>query len=148
MILQALVRHYEDLAAQGKISRPGWSQGKVSYALYLDEKGQLLRTASVQTEQPKGNKTVLAPQLMELPAPVKRTVGIAANFLCDNSSYFLGIDGKDNPKRALECFAASKTLHERLLSDVDSPAAQAVLAFFRTWKPGEAAAHPALQDAH
>lgn len=148
MILQALVGHYEDLAAQGKISRPGWNQGKVSYALYLDEKGQLLRTASVQTEQLKGKKTVLAPQFMELPAPVMRTVGVAANFLCDNSSYILGIDGKGNPKRALECFAASKALHERLLSGVDSQAAKAVLAFFRTWKPEEASAHPALQDAY
>ena len=108
MILQALVRHYEDLAAKGKISRPGWSQGKVSYALCLDEKGQLLRTVSVQTEQARGKKTVLAPQLMELPAPVKRTVGIAANFLWDNAGYMLGIDGKGNPGRALECFAASK----------------------------------------
>ncbi len=148
MILQALVRHYEDLAAQGKISRPGWSQGKASYALYLDEKGQLLRTVSVQTEQVKGKKTILAPQFMELPATVKRTVGIAANFLCDNSSYIFGIDGKGNPKRALECFAASKALHERLLSGVDSKAAQAVSAFFRTWKPEEAAAHPALQDVY
>ena len=25
MILQALVEHYEDLAAQGKLARPGWS---------------------------------------------------------------------------------------------------------------------------
>ena len=148
MILQALVRHYEDLAAQGKISRPGWSQGKVSYALCLDEKGQLLRTVSVQTEQARGKKTVLAPQLMEVPAPVKRTVGIAANFLWDNAGYMLGIDGKGNPGRALECFAASRELHERILSGVDSQAAKAVLAFFRTWKPEEAAAHPGLQDAY
>lgn len=146
MILQALTRYYEDLAAQGKIARPGWSQGKVSYALYLDDAGQLLRAASVRTEQPKGKKTVLAPQLMDLPAPAKRTVGIVPNFLWDNSSYILGVDNKGNPQRALDCFAACRALHEKLLSGVDSAAARAVLAFFRTWQPETAGAHPALRE--
>ena len=72
------------------------------------------------------------------PAPVKRTVGVAANFLCDNSSYFLGIDNKGKPQRTQECFAACKAHHESLLKDVDSPAAQAALAFFRTWDPQKA----------
>ena len=36
MILQALVKLYEDLAAQGKIARPGWSPVQVSWALCLD----------------------------------------------------------------------------------------------------------------
>lgn len=146
MILQALVRHYEDLAAQGKIAPPGWSQVKVSCALYLDDSGQLVRAASVKTEQAQGKKTVLAPQLMDLPSPTKRTVGIAPNFLCDNSSYILGIDNKGNPQRALDCFAACKALHEELLSGADSAAARALLAFFRAWRPEEAAKHPALRD--
>lgn len=89
---------------------------------------------------------VLAPQSISLPAPVKRTVGVAANFLCDNSSYFLGIDNKGKSQRTQECFAACKALHESLLKDVDSPAAQAVLAFFRTWDPQEARENPALQE--
>jgi CRISPR-associated protein Csd1 len=147
MILQALVRHYEDLSARGEIASPGWSQGKVSYALYIDDQGQLLRVASVKTEQIKGKKTVIVPQVMDkLPAPVKRTVGIAANFLCDNSSYILGVDNKGKPQRALECFAACQALHLQLLSDLESPAAQALAAFFQTWDPARAAEHPALQE--
>jgi CRISPR-associated protein Csd1 len=147
MILQALVRHYEDLSARGEIASPGWSQGKVSYALYIDDQGQLLRAASVKAEQIKGKKTVLAPQVMDkLPAPVKRTVGIAANFLCDNSSYILGADSKGKPQRALECFAACQALHLQLLSGLESPAAQALTAFFQTWDPARAAEHPALQE--
>ncbi|MDE7244480.1 MAG: type I-C CRISPR-associated protein Cas8c/Csd1 [Oscillospiraceae bacterium] len=146
MILQALVRHYEDLTAQNLIASPGWNQVKVSYALELDEQGTLLRAASIQEAVTKGKKTVLAPRLMELPAPVKRTVGIAANFLCDNASYILGFDGKGNPERARECFAACKTLHEQLLSGVNAPAAKALLAFFRCWDPEQAAGHPAIQD--
>ena len=41
MILQALTRLFEDLAQQGKLSRPGWSPAKISYALCLDETGAL-----------------------------------------------------------------------------------------------------------
>ena len=146
MILQALVRHYEDLTAQDLIAPPGWNPVKVSYALDLNEQGELLRAASIQEAVVKGKKTTLTPQFMELPAPVKRTVGIAANFLCDNSAYILGIDGKGKPERAKECFAACKTLHEELLSDVDTPAAKALLAFFRRWDPEQAAKHPAIQE--
>lgn len=144
MILQALTEYYRTLADSGKISRPGWGQAKVSYALCIGSDGALEQVVSVQTEQVKGKKTVLAPQLMVLPAPVKRTVGILPNFLCDNSGYFLGMDNKGKPQRALECFQACKTLHESLLEGVASPAAHAVRAFFQTWQPEQAANHPAL----
>lgn len=146
MILQALVRHYEDLAARNMIAPPGWNQVKVSYALELDEQGALLRAASIQENVVKGSKTVLIPRLMELPAPVRRTAGVSANFLCDNAAYILGLDGKGNAERARERFDACKALHERLLSGVDTPAAKALLAFFRFWDPEQAAGHPAIQD--
>ena len=146
MILQALTEYYQALEREGKIAAPGWSPVKVSYALCLAMNGTLECVDFMQTEQPKGKKIVLAPQSISLPAPVKRTVGVAANFLCDNSSYFLGIDNKGKPQRTLECFSACKALHEKLLEHVDSPAAQAVLAFFRTWKLKKAWEHPALQE--
>ena len=144
MILQALTEYYRTLADSGKISPPGWGDVKVSYALCIGTDGTLEQVASVQTEQAKVKKTVLAPQLMRLPAPVKRASGIAANFLCDNAGYLLGVDNKGKPQRTLECFQACKILHEELLAEVDSPAAQAVLAFFRTWQPEQAGSHPAL----
>ncbi|MDY3013973.1 MAG: type I-C CRISPR-associated protein Cas8c/Csd1 [Evtepia sp.] len=144
MILQALTEYYKTLADSGKISPPGWGKVKVSYALCIGADGALQQVVSVQTEQTKGKKTVLAPQLMKLPAPVKRTVGIASNFLCDTSSYLLGIDNKGKPQRALDCFQACRELHEKLLAETDTPAARAVLAFFRTWQPEQAASHPAL----
>ena len=146
MILQALVQHYQDLAALGEIASPGWGLAKVSFAIYINDQGQLIRTASVKTEQVRGKKTVLSPQMMQLPAPVKRTVGIAANFLCDNSGYILGVDNKGNSQRTLDCFAACKALHQQLLSGLDSSATKALLAFFQTWNPAHAHEHPALRD--
>ena len=146
MILQALTEYYQALEREGKIAAPGWGLVKVSYSLSLAMDGTLERVDWMQTEQLKGNKMVRAPQSLSLPAPVKRTVGVAANFLCDNSSYFLGIDNKGKPQRTLACFAACQELHEKLLEPVDSPAARAVLAFFRTWDPQKAREHPALQE--
>ena len=146
MILQALTRYYEDLLAQGKIDAPGWAPAKISYALYLDENGELIQVVPTMEEVPKGKKTVLQPQSKPLPAAVKRTVGIAANFLWDNSSYLLGIDQKGKPERSLSCFRACGELHHRLLDCVDSPTAKAILAYFDTWQPENAQSHPALAD--
>lgn len=146
MILQALTAYYETLRAQEKVAAPGWGPAKVSFALYLREDGSLERVVSLQIQQAKGKKTVLAPQIKTLPAPVKRTVDVAANFLCDNSSYILGVDNKGKSERTAECFRACKSLHEKLLSGVDSPAARTILAFFRTWEPEKAREHPALAE--
>lgn len=146
MILQALTRLFEDLTQQGKLSRPGWSPSKISYALCLDETGELTYVVPMLREEQVGKKTQLRPTSMELPSPVTRTVGILPNFLWDNSSYLLGADEKGKPERSLACFRACAELHHRLLDDVDSPIAKAILAYFDTWQPEKAQEHPALAD--
>ncbi len=76
MILQALVEHYEDLAAQGKLARPGWSDSTISYALYINDAGELEQAVSLKTEEDRGKKKVLVPRSMSLPTPVKRSSGV------------------------------------------------------------------------
>lgn len=144
MILQALTRYYEDLLSRGEIAAPGWAPAKISFALCLNENGELTQIVPTMDEVSKGKKTVFQPQLITLPAAVKRTVSIAANFLWDNSAYLLGIDQKGKPERSRECFATASKLHHTVLDSVDSPNARAILAFFDTWKPEHAAEHPAL----
>lgn len=144
MILQALTRYYEDLLSRGEIAAPGWAPAKISLALYINENGELTQIVPTMDEVSKGKKTVFQPQLITLPAAVKRTVSIAANFLWDNSAYLLGIDQKGDPERSLKCFAAAAKLHHAVLDSVDSPNGRAILAFFDTWKPEHAAEHPAL----
>ena len=144
MILQALTRYYEDLLSRGEIAAPGWAPAKISLALYINENGELTQIVPTMVEGTKGKKTVMQPQLMVLPAAVKRTVSIASNFLWDNSAYLLGIDQKGKPERSRECFAAAAKLHHMVLDGIDSPNARAILAFFDTWEPERAAEHPAL----
>ncbi len=147
MILQALTAYYEQLVRQGKLSAPGWDDSfKVSYELRLNDAGQLVSIVPLLTEKTMGKKTVLAPRAMRVPAHVKRTAGVSANLLCDNSSYLLGADEKGKPERAKQCFDACAALHHRLLDDVDSPAARALLAYFDSWDPAQAADHPLLRE--
>lgn len=146
MILQALVDYYETLSASGKIARPGWGPVKTSLALELTKTGEISQVILLKEEVEKGEKKVLVPKIFDLPAQVKRTVGVAANFLCDNSRYIFGFDDNGKPMRSLECFASCKALHEKVLDGVGSSAAKAVLVFFQNWKPEKAWEHPALQD--
>ena len=147
MILQALTAYYEQLLKQGKVEAPGWdSKFKVSYELRLGPDGQLLALNDLRKETPRGKKTVIAPSELPVPHRVKRASGVAANFLCDNTSYLLGADEKGKPERSRQCFEACASLHHKVLDGVDSPAAKAILAFFDSWEPDTAPAHPLLAE--
>lgn len=147
MILQALAEHYEVLVRQGKLEQPGWANAKISFALSINDRGELERLDILKIQPPQdAKKNIPVPRAISLPAPVKRSSGIASNFLWDNSSYLLGVDNKGKPQRSLDCFNACKALHHRLLDGVDSPAARALLVFFDRWEPARAAEHPALRE--
>ena len=148
MILQALTSLYEALAQKGEISKEGWSREKISFALSIDEEGNLLRVTPLfdTVDGPKG-KTREVPQKMTVPAAVKRTSGAAANFLWDNSSYILGVSlkkGEDDAEREkrrnkdIKCFEACRELHHSMLDGMEYPAAKAVLNFLDKWEPQKA----------
>ena len=142
MILQALVRCYEALAGRGELEKEGWSPVKVSWGLELDADGQVKSLLLMGGTDAKGKQI---PRVMKLPDPVKRSSGVAANFLCDNSAYVLGVDAKGKPERTRGCFAACAQKHQDVLKDVRHPTAKAILNFFERWKPENAACHPAIQ---
>lgn len=139
MILQALNRYYEALLQKGKVEAPGWQPVKASFALKLDAQGVLGPIVDLRESVMRGKKEQKIAGVMNLPAPCKRTVGIQANFLCDNASYMLGMDTKDKPERVRSCFEACAQLHRELLSPVDHPVARAICLFFDTWPAQRAA---------
>lgn len=146
MILQALVNHYENLAKEGKVSREGWCQAKVSYAVNLSREGTITGIISLKTEEEKGKKTVMVPSSLTVPEMVTRSSGVAANFLCDNSKYILGIDAGGTNQRVLECFQAAKEKHLSLLKNAEGEMAQAVCRYFETWEPERARENPAVNE--
>lgn len=140
MILQSLARYYEYLRDRHpeRVAPPGWCRRDVAFRLEIGFDGSL--KAIIPSAEKRGWSTIV-------PEQVKRSSGIAANAFCDNSSYFLGIDGKGKPDRAEKCFNASRKLHLSLLQNIESPAAKAVVNFFETWNPANAAEHPLLEAA-
>lgn len=146
MILQALVRYYEELLKADRIARPGWCKVNISFGLNLDAEGVVTDLLFLKTEQQRGKKTVEVPRSIVLPQPVKRSMGIKPNFLFDNSSYIFGVDDKGKADRSLECFKSCRALHREVLERVNTPAATAVLRYFAAWKPEKISEYPCIMD--
>lgn len=146
MILQALVKQYENLEKQGKVSGLGWCQAKVSYALDLSKNGEILGVTSRKIEEMRGKKTVWVPASLIVPEMVTRSSGVAANFLCDNSKYMLGIDVQGTNQRVVGCFKATIEKHQSVLKNAQGEIARAILAYFEKWDPKKAEQNPIIQE--
>ena len=128
MVLQSLVNLYDVLAAKDKVDKLGWAKSKASYGLVIDENGVLTNVISLKTTDKSGKKEIASQ--ISLPMPVKKSANIAANFLYGTASYLFGKDRKGKPERNIKCFETSKSLHQKLLADDDSPAAKAIVLYF------------------
>ncbi|MFO7160775.1 MAG: type I-C CRISPR-associated protein Cas8c/Csd1 [[Clostridium] cellulosi] len=146
MILQSLYEYYEILVKAGEVPHPGYVIANVSYALNLSPQGELLNVIPLKQSVTRGKKTVEVPRPMEVPEQENKTSGIKPNFLCENSSYVLGVDAKGKPERVKKCFSAFAELHHRILDGVDSIPAKAVLAFIDSWQPEKAQKCEALKN--
>lgn len=143
MIVGSLCEYYNRLVDDPRFGIPlyGYSSGRVSFALNLSTNGQLLNV--IDLRETARNKLVAID--MTVPEQIKRSSGVAPNFLCDNSSYFLGIDNKEKPARTKQAFEASKELHNRILSSVNDSGAKAVIGFFNSWSIEEIDHIPSLK---
>lgn len=146
MILQALTEYYEALLKDNKVARRGWCQAKTAFALNLNADGSLKGVVTLKEEKERGKKKVWLPSERMVPQMVTRSSGVAANFLCDNSKYILGIDGAESGKRVRECFEAAREKHIKILECADGLMATAIKSFFRTWDPDKAMEHDKLQE--
>lgn len=133
MILQALTSLYEALAPKGEVPKEGWSREKISFALGIDENGDLLRITPLfkPGDMPKEKKKE-EPQKMMVPIKVGNK---SPKFLWGNSGFILGAANDKTPEKAKECFERNRQFHHQLLDKVDSPAAKAILNFFDGWEP-------------
>lgn len=145
MILDALTRLYENLSATGLVPKYGWSSVGVSFGLNLDNSGNLISVVDLRHEVKRKKSSVFIPTDIWVPERIKKSSGIASQFLCENSAYMLGIDDKNNPERCLLCFKAAASLHTKILNDCSSEMAVAIKGFFEKWSPYHASEAPALQ---
>lgn len=130
MILQALDRYYERMAARGEAEEPGWAKVGIEWTIVLSKDGEPVdvnRNVEVQ-----GKKT--RPRAISVPAPVKRTVGIAPNTLWDKTAYVLGRTAGEG-KRTAEEHAAFKRATLDLITASPDEGLVALKRFLETWTP-------------
>jgi len=145
MILNSLYRHYQTLLNDPDtgISQPGFSRAKVSDCLVLSPDGELIGIIDLRVER---NKKQVSRDMV-VPEQLKRSSGVASNFLCDNSSYVLGLSQKnksDKPERVKQCFEAFATLHRTILANVKDEGAEALMRFLNKWDQQNAENHPQI----
>lgn len=129
MLLQSLVKLYEAWAEKGEIEKLGWNPVKISYGISLDEEGNVDEIIHLKTNAPKGNKEI--PSLISLPMPVKRSVGVASNFLYDNATYVFGYDNSNKPDRAKQCFDCFRNVGNKVLENSDDEFSTVIKKFLQ-----------------
>jgi CRISPR-associated protein Csd1 len=136
-ILQALNSYYDRMAAWGEAEPVGYSREKISYAILLKLDGAVAAVNDIRDTT--GKKP--APIMMNVPAGVKRTVGIASNKLWDKTAYVLGVTAGEGKRTAQE-HEAFKATHAALLADTDDAGLLAVRRFLENWTPAQFEENP------
>lgn len=123
MILQALVRRYEDTVEV----KPGWQRREVSYALDITEDGKLLGVVPLgdQIGKRRGQLTLTLPSIGS--GRSGKNAADTAYFLCDDGNYMLGVDARK--------FESARRLHTKLFENLDTPVARAITAYFNSGIP-------------
>lgn len=129
MLLQSLVKLYEAWAEKCEIEKLGWNPVKISYGISLDQEGNVDEIIHLKTNAPKGNKEI--PSLISLPMPVKRSVGVASNFLYDNATYVFGYDNSNKPDRAKQCFDCFRSVGNKVIENTDDEFSTVIKKFLQ-----------------
>ncbi|CAM3657292.1 type I-C CRISPR-associated protein Cas8c/Csd1 [Paracoccus yeei] len=125
-LLSSLLRAYDRLPDAPPF---GFSSEKIGFCILLNADGTAARV-----EDLRGSDKKRSPRMMLVPQAVKRTAGIAPNFLWDKSAYVLGVTEGDG-KRTAEEHAAFRTRHAEWLAGTDDRGLLALLKFLRDWSP-------------
>ncbi|MDD8024528.1 MAG: type I-C CRISPR-associated protein Cas8c/Csd1 [Paracoccaceae bacterium] len=149
-MIASLVRAYERLPDAPPF---GYSTEKIGFCLVLDLDGSVAEVIDLRDADKKRS-----PRMLEVPQAVKRTVGIAPNFLWDKSSYVLGVTSQkdiapreeDSPEeaearakarakrltRVADEHAAFRSRHHAWLDMSEDEGLIALLRFVESWSVG------------
>ena len=124
-LLTSLARAYDRLPYAPPY---GFSTEKIGMAISIMPDG------SARVIDLRGDEKKRPPRMMMVPSAVKRTVGIAPNFLWDKTAYVLGLTAGEGKRTSLE-HLAFKDRHLEWLAGTDDPGLLAFLRFLAGWTP-------------
>ena len=129
--LAALVRAYDRMAARNEVPAFGYSIQNIGFLISLNADGSVAGKP-VDLRSSEGKKRIACP--LAVPQPVKRTSGIAPNFLWDKTAYVLGVTAGEGKRTAAEHEAFVK-LHRDWLTGSNDEGLVALLHFLEGWHP-------------
>lgn len=146
MILASLHEYYQRLVENEVEGVPpyGFSQEKISFALILSDKGELIEARNIQDTSGKKDR----PRSMLVPAPPKRAVNIEPCLFWDKTGYVLGVTASESEKdlaRAQKTHEAFVQKHLALLANQDDEELVALKLFLENWKPEQFDDHEAFE---
>ena len=112
----------------------GFSRERISYAIVLSPQGEVVDVAPLLDTSGKKPR----PTLRQVPQPIKRTSGTAANFLWDKTAYAFGVKCDPNTKQRVLTeheHATFRKLHVDILDGADDEGLRALLVFLNEWRP-------------
>jgi CRISPR-associated protein Csd1 len=118
----------------------GYSAEKIGFLISLNDDGTVAGVTDLRGEDKKRS-----PRIMQVPQPVKRTVGISPNFLWDKTSYVLGVTGEDfgelddkkrekRIERLVNEHAAFAKRHLEALAGSEDAGLVALRLFLQSWR--------------
>jgi CRISPR-associated protein Csd1 len=137
MILISLVKHYERLAAQGKVPPFGMTQEKIGFSIVLDANGVVVDVDNLRDVTDKKSRW----KMLAVPASFKRSGTIPKPFfLWDKAAHVLGVEqkpGAEGPALTPRHHAAFKTLHLARLADATDEGLVALRKYIEGWDPSK-----------
>lgn len=124
-ILESLVRAYDRMPDAPPF---GYSMQNIGVVVCLHDDGTIANVIDWRDGEGKKAK----PRPMLVPQPVKRTAGIASNFLWDKTSYVLGVTSGDG-KRTAEEHRDFVERHLREIEENDDAGLRALALFLNAW---------------
>ncbi|SEM19841.1 CRISPR-associated protein, Csd1 family [Roseovarius azorensis] len=125
-LIAALTRAYDRLPDAPPY---GFSSEKIGFCVVLNADGSVAEVIDLRDTDKKRS-----PKMMLVPQAVKRTAGIAPNFLWDKSAYVLGVTVAEG-KRTAEEHAKFREKHLEWLSEATDAGLLALRLFLERWEP-------------
>lgn len=126
-LLAALTRAYDRLPDAPPY---GYSSEKIGFCVVLTPDGSVAEVVDL-----RGDDRKRSPRMLLVPQAVKRTVGIAPNFLWDKTAYVLGVTAGEG-KRTAEEYAKFREKHLAWLADTTDAGLLALRRFLEGWQAG------------
>jgi len=129
--LAALARAYDRMAARHEVPAYGYSTQNIGFLISLNADGSV---AGMPTDLRGGEGSKRTARPMVVPQPVKRTSGVAPNFLWDKTAYVLGVTALAGKRTNIE-HAAFVERHREWLAGSSDEGLVAFLCFLQAWQP-------------